>query len=252
MEKRIVAFDIGNKRIGVAWSDPFNSYAIPSKTYFRTGKFFADVEAVAKIAEEGDAGEIVCGLPLFADGTKSEQTGITLRFIEALREKTVIPVTTEDERYTTMQAHGDQAVTGVKEKKRKESVDSLAAAYILERFLSEHQKRSVHKMSMKEEREDYEEEENIVELVDEEGNSHKYEHVGTLQYEGEWYCCFVPAKEAEEIAEEDEDEGDEVAIFRIVGSEDDERLETVEDEDLLDKVFAEFCRLYDEEEDEEE
>lgn len=252
MEKRIVAFDIGNKRIGVAWSDPFNSYAIPSQTYFRTGKFAGDVEAIAKIAEEGDAGKIVCGLPLFADGTKSEQTEITLRFVAALRERIKIPVVTEDERYTTLEAHADQMRTGVREKKRKESVDSLAAAYILERYLFEHQKRSVYHMSMKEDRENYEEEDNIVELVDEEGNTLKYEHVGTVQYEGEWYCCFVPADEAQEASEEDEDEGEEVEIFHLVGGEDDEQLEVIEDEDLLEKVFAEFYRQYEEENGDEE
>lgn len=138
MEKRIAAFDIGDRRIGVAMSDPFNEYAIPGETYFRTGRFSEDVQSVLRIAEEGGAGEIVCGLPLNADGTESEQTRKTARFIEALRESSRLPVYAEDERYTTREARGDLVFLGVsvKKDKRKKSVDSLAAAYILEGYLA--------------------------------------------------------------------------------------------------------------------
>ena len=58
---KIVAFDIGDRRIGVAVSDPFASY------------FSEDVAAIAAIASEKEAGLIVCGLPLNADGTESVQ-----------------------------------------------------------------------------------------------------------------------------------------------------------------------------------
>ena len=50
--RRAIAFDIGDKRIGVAVSDPFNEYAIPAETYFRTRSFGADVAAIARIARE--------------------------------------------------------------------------------------------------------------------------------------------------------------------------------------------------------
>ena len=50
MKKRAIAFDIGDKRIGVAISDPFNEYAMPCEMYFRTHRFWADVEAIAAIA----------------------------------------------------------------------------------------------------------------------------------------------------------------------------------------------------------
>ena len=72
--KRVIAFDIGDKRIGVAVSDPFNEYAMPCETYFRTGKFAADVAAIANIAKERGVGVIVCGMPGNYDGTESEQT----------------------------------------------------------------------------------------------------------------------------------------------------------------------------------
>lgn len=133
--KRAIAFDIGNKRIGVAISDPFNEYAIPCETYFRTRSYAADVEALAKLAKERGVGVIVCGLPVNSDGTESEQTVKTRAFIEALKEKTDIPVETEDERYTTAVAKEIQILGGVKRENRKKTIDSIAASYILEGYL---------------------------------------------------------------------------------------------------------------------
>lgn len=71
--KRIAAFDIGNKRIGVAISDPFGEYAIPCDTYVRTGRLSEDVTAVAKIAEEKGAQAIVCGLPSMRTARKAHR-----------------------------------------------------------------------------------------------------------------------------------------------------------------------------------
>ncbi len=238
MEKRIIAFDIGDRRIGVAVSDPFNEYAMPGETYFRTGKFREDVQAIAKIAEEKGVGTIVCGLPVHFDGAESEQTEKTARFIEALRGATDVPVVTEDERFTTLEARRVQIEGGVKRENRKKSVDSIAASYILDGYLARI-KKEIKAMSMKEENNEYVEEGNVVELVDEEGNTVRFEHVGTIEYKGEWYCFFTP-----ELSEESDDEGEEVAVFHLVGDEDNETLEIVEDEQLLDEVFAEFCNQY--------
>jgi len=134
--KQIIAFDIGNKRIGVAVSDPFNEYAMPAETYWRTRDFLADVKAVAKLAEDRGAGTIVCGLPVNFDGSPSVQTEITQRFISALQEQTKIPVVTEDERFTTLQAKEVLIQEGVRREKRKNTIDSIAASYILEGYLS--------------------------------------------------------------------------------------------------------------------
>lgn len=135
MEKRIVALDIGDRRIGIAVSDPFNSYAMPSETYCRTRDFRADVAAVARIAAGKDAGLIVCGLPVHADGTPSAQTEKAAAFIEALREETQVPVVTEDERFTSLEAHETLHQEGYRARKHKKNVDSVAASYILETYL---------------------------------------------------------------------------------------------------------------------
>lgn len=133
--ERFVAFDIGDKRIGVAVSDPFNTYALPSQTYFRKG-FQEDIAALKKIAEEKGATAVVCGLPVNFDGTPSVQTEKTQRFLEALKSALNIPVICEDERFTTMMAHDTLISEGMRREKRKNYVDALAAANILDSFLS--------------------------------------------------------------------------------------------------------------------
>ena len=164
-----------------------------------------------------------------------------------MQEMTSLPVEFEDERYTTRAARNDLNAMGIsaKKDKKKKAVDSLAAAYILESWLA----RAKKELKMKEEREDYDEENNVVELVDEEGNKDRFEHIMTFEYKGEWYAALTPEREAEESEEEEDDE---IAIFHIVGEEDEETLEQLEDEALLDEVFAEFCRQYEDFEDADE
>ena len=133
--ERYVAFDIGDKRIGVAISDPFNTYALPSETYFRKG-FKEDVEAIAKIAKNKGATKIICGLPVNFDGSQALQTEKTAKFIEALNEATATEVICEDERFTTKMAHETLISEGMRREKRKNYVDALAAANILDGYLA--------------------------------------------------------------------------------------------------------------------
>ena len=94
--------------------------------------------------------------------------------------------------------------------------------------------------------EEYEEEDRIIELEDEEGNAEKFWHIGTIEYRGEWYCFFQKAEP------ETEEEEDEVVMFRLEGEGDDKRLAALDDEQLMDEVFAEFCHQYEEFEDSDE
>ena len=86
MIQQIVAFDVGDRRVGVAFSDPFGDYAIPSDTYFRTGDFQRDIAALCEIAASRGAVCAVVGLPLNEDGTESVQSEKTRRFAAALGE----------------------------------------------------------------------------------------------------------------------------------------------------------------------
>ena len=133
--ERYVAFDIGDTRIGVARSDPFNTYALPSETYFRQG-FEKDVTALAQIAKQKGATAIICGLPVNFDGSEALQTSKTQKFIQALKAQTSIPVICEDERFTTKMAHETLISEGMRREKRKMYVDALAAANILDGYLA--------------------------------------------------------------------------------------------------------------------
>lgn len=237
IQKRAIAFDIGDKRIGVAVSDPFNEYAMPCDTYWRTHNFQRDVEAIAKIAEERGVGVIVCGIPYNFDGTESIQTEKTKRFIEALKEKTQLPIVIEDERFTTMQARETQIAGGIKRENRKKTIDSIAASYILESYLNREKIKNqrTEEKTMSQQDEIYEED-RIIEVEADDGTTEKLYHIATIEYRGGMYCCF---QKAEPECEEEEDE---VVIYALK----DDMLVPVEDEHTLDEVFAEFCHQYEE------
>ena len=94
------------------------------------------------------------------------------------------------------------------------------------------------------ENEVYEEEERIFEVEAEDGTIEKLYHIATVEYKGGMYCCFQKAEP------ESEEEEDEVIIFALKGEGEDAMLEPIEDEDVLDGVFEEFCRQYEEYEEE--
>ena len=85
---------------------------------------------------------------------------------------------------------------------------------------------------------------NIVKLIDDEGNPHECLHIATLEFNGNWYAIF-------QAMEEDDADEDTVTILQIVEENNEERLVPVDDQSVLDAVFEEFCRLMDEEEEEE-
>lgn len=132
--KKYIAFDIGDKRIGIAVSDPFGSMALPQETYWRKN-LAADVKYLVKKAEERCADEIVCGLPLNFDGTDSEQTAKTRAFISVLEANTSIKVVAFDERFSTREAHRVLISEDMRRDKRKTVVDAVAASFILEDYM---------------------------------------------------------------------------------------------------------------------
>lgn len=131
---RIIAFDIGDKRIGVAISDPFNEMALPVETYWRKS-LTKDVDYLVTLAKSRYAETIVCGLPLNFDGKECEQTEKTRFFIEELQKKTDINVVTQDERFSTKEAKRILIEADMRREKRKDVIDKVAASYILEDYL---------------------------------------------------------------------------------------------------------------------
>ncbi len=136
--ERFLCLDLGDKRIGVAVSDPFNSYALPVGTYFRKN-LKTDLEYVLKTVKEKNITTVVCGLPVNFDGTESLQTNKARFFIQKL-EDLGLTVKTVDERCTTIEAEEILIEQGKSIKERKNFVDGLAATSILDGFLREKNK----------------------------------------------------------------------------------------------------------------
>lgn len=140
MVKRFLCLDIGDKRIGVAVSDPFNGYALPVCTVYRKN-LKTDLSKIAEIYKEKGTTEIVCGVPVNFDGTPSVQTEKAVFFIERLKETLNTTVYGVDERCTTCEAEQTLIEQGKSREKRKACVDSLAACSILEGFLLDYNKK---------------------------------------------------------------------------------------------------------------
>ena len=140
MVERFLCLDIGNKRIGIAVSDPFNTYSLPVETYNRKN-LKTDLEKIASYVKEKSATALVCGLPVNFDGTPSVQTTRAQFFIDKLKEKLNVEIFTIDERCTTCEAEEVLISQGKSREERKQFVDSLAAASILQSFLNEKNKK---------------------------------------------------------------------------------------------------------------
>ena len=144
MEKRYIAFDVGDKRIGIAVSDPFGSMVLPVETYHRKN-FSEDLKYLVNAAKGRSVDGIVVGLPLNVDGTPSIQTEKTLSFVEELKKLTDIPIEFQDERYSTMEAHRVLISEDMSREKRKKFVDAIAATFILEDYLRKIAKENANK-----------------------------------------------------------------------------------------------------------
>ena len=132
---RIMGLDIGEARIGIALTDLLQTIASPFETLRRKG-FLKDVEAILAIAAEREVGLIVAGLPLSMDGTENAQCLRVREFMDALSERTDIPVEWMDERFTTVSAERVLLDADVSRAGRKKVVDKIAAAIILDHYLS--------------------------------------------------------------------------------------------------------------------
>ncbi len=134
-----MCLDIGDKRIGIAVSDPFNSYALPVTTYHRKN-LKTDLDAIKKFAIEKSATALVCGLPVNFDGTPSVQTKKAEFFIEKLKEILTVEIFRVDERCSTLEAEETLIEQGKSRQERKQCVDALAASTILQGFLNDYNK----------------------------------------------------------------------------------------------------------------
>jgi putative Holliday junction resolvase len=131
---RIMALDYGDRRIGVALSDPLGLTASPLTTIER-GARARDLEALRRLVEEHGVTRIVVGWPLAMDGSRTERVRLTEAFMERVRRATGLPITPWDERLTTVQAERVLIEGGVRRERRREVIDRVAAVILLQSYL---------------------------------------------------------------------------------------------------------------------
>ncbi len=135
MKKRILAFDVGDARIGVAVSDPMGLIATPLEYIKNTGKKSVASE-VEKLLREYDVNLIVVGMPLHMNSDFGESAKKSKAFGDYLSARFAIPVAYQDERLTTVMANSALIECNVRRENRKKYIDSLSAALILESYMN--------------------------------------------------------------------------------------------------------------------
>ncbi len=134
---RILAVDYGERRIGLALSDPLRMIATPLPTLQRKRGKRPPVQAILDIVQANDVDALVVGLPLTLEGTESDWTREVRAFGEKLAQRSGLSVAFVDERMTSVAA--ERAVRGLglpkHERERKDRIDAAAAVLILQAHL---------------------------------------------------------------------------------------------------------------------
>lgn len=132
---RVMAVDYGDARTGIAVSDLLCSI-VGTTTVIHSRNMDKTLAAVAELAKEKEVSEIVVGLPKNMDGTEGARAEVCKVFAQKIGELTGISVSMWDERRTTVEAHNILSEHNYHGKKRKNTVDAVAASLILEGYLA--------------------------------------------------------------------------------------------------------------------
>ena len=132
--KRIMGIDYGDSRTGVAISDLLCSI-VGSTFVVRSRNTEKLLEDILQLIKLNDVGQIVVGLPKNMDGSEGPRALLCREFAQKLEELTGLPVAMWDERRTTVEAHNILSQHNYHGKKRKDTVDAVAASLILEGYL---------------------------------------------------------------------------------------------------------------------
>ncbi len=134
---RVLAVDHGEKRLGVAISDPTGTIANPLTVINHVARP-VDAAMIVQLAQEQEAGLIVVGQALDDEGEPTPQSRRAERFAQALRLQTPLPVELWDESGSTQAARDARIRMGVTRSKRRGHLDALAATVILQSYLDAH------------------------------------------------------------------------------------------------------------------
>jgi putative Holliday junction resolvase len=132
--RRVLALDLGKRRIGLALSDPLGITAQGLPTLQRTN-IRRDLAALANMVEERSVGLILMGYPLHMSGRPGRQAEYTRDFGERLAARTGLPIRYWDERLTTVEAARVLKSSGISIAKRARAVDQMAAQILLASYL---------------------------------------------------------------------------------------------------------------------
>lgn len=134
---RILGIDYGDARTGIAITDALNITAQGLETIHNNGSDKIILKRLDEILEQYDIDTIVVGKPINMDGTSSERTEITERFIHKLKCKyNKLKIEIVDERLTTVAAHKTMNFLDINKNKKRNIVDTISAVYILETYLN--------------------------------------------------------------------------------------------------------------------
>ena len=138
---RVLGVDLGEKRIGLALTDPSRTIASSLGHMARRGNR-RDVEALAALVAEHEVAEVVIGLPLHLSGEESPGSRRARAFAQKLSERIPLPVRLIDESLTTAEAEEVLVEADVSRRKRRQVIDGMAAALILRAWLNEQEEQN--------------------------------------------------------------------------------------------------------------
>lgn len=134
---RILGIDYGNARTGIAITDLLNITAQGLETIHNDGSDKVILKRLDEILEQYEVDTIVVGKPINMNGTSSERTEITEKFIHKLKCKyNKLKIETVDERLTTVAAHKTMNYLDINKNKKRNIVDTISAVYILETYMN--------------------------------------------------------------------------------------------------------------------
>lgn len=131
---RILAIDHGTTRMGIALSDELRIIAQPLE-YIPAEPLAAFLDRLRQIVREKEVSLVLVGMPRNMDGSYGPAAEKVREFVAALKEALTVPIRTWDERLTSAQANRIMTQSGVRREKRRENVDSMSAAILLQSFL---------------------------------------------------------------------------------------------------------------------
>jgi putative holliday junction resolvase len=135
---RVLALDLGTRRIGVAVSDATGTLASPHDVVTRSAERARDHARIRELVSETGATRVIVGLPLSLDGGVGPAARQVLDEVDELRATTDVPVETYDERLTTVTAERQLREQGRKGRSRRQVIDKAAAAVLLQAWLDAH------------------------------------------------------------------------------------------------------------------